>query len=280
VKRPAFQFYPADYRKDPALASCSLAARGLWVELLCVMHESDCYGVLVVNGRAMDGKQIARLVGESPATVSKLLAELEAAGVPSRNADGALYSRRMVKDEEVRQRRAEGGVAGGEFGHLGAGHGSKGGRPRKETGDKKPPSNPPLKPPPSSSSSSSASSSSSLQLESSSITGSFEAVDTHRERVSATPTLAGEVCRAMRAAGLADTNPSHPTFIALIEAGATPAQFAHAAKTAASKGKGFAYALGTLKGQLTEASAMPQAVRDHNHSVAAEWLAAQQGVPQ
>lgn len=84
----------------------------------------------------------------------------------------------------------------------------------------------------------------------------------------------------MRAAGLADANPSHPTFLALIEAGATPAQFAHAATTAVSKGKGFAYALGALKGQLTEASAMPQAVRDHNHSVAAEWLAAQQGVPQ
>ena len=30
MKRPAFQFYPSDWRKDMALQSCSVAARGLW----------------------------------------------------------------------------------------------------------------------------------------------------------------------------------------------------------------------------------------------------------
>jgi len=31
-KRPAFQFYPGDWRRDTALQSVSLAARGLWIE--------------------------------------------------------------------------------------------------------------------------------------------------------------------------------------------------------------------------------------------------------
>lgn len=151
MKRPAFQFYPADWRKDPALSICSLAARGLWIELMCIMHEADEYGTLTVNGKGMTLQQIARMVGESPATLKKLLDELEDAGVFSRADDGSIYSRRMIRDENLRAVRAAGGEAGKSFGQLGAEHGKKGGRPRKETGVKKPP----LEPPPSSSSSSS-----------------------------------------------------------------------------------------------------------------------------
>lgn len=153
MKRPAFQFYPADWRKDPALSICSLAARGLWIELMCIMHEADEYGTLTVNGKAMTLQQIARMVGESPAILKKIMDELEDAGVFSRATDGSIYSRRMTRDEEIREARAAGGEAGKSFGHLGAEHGKKGGRPRKGTGVKKPP----LEPPPSSSSSSSTS---------------------------------------------------------------------------------------------------------------------------
>lgn len=113
MKRPAFQFYPADWRKDPALSACSLAARGLWIELMCIAHESDQYGVLSVNGRPMTSAQIARMVGETPRVLERLLAELEEAGVFSRNQDGAIFSRRMMKDEALRNVRAEAGKKGG-----------------------------------------------------------------------------------------------------------------------------------------------------------------------
>lgn len=119
MKRPAFQFYPADWRKDPALSSCSLAARGLWIELMCIAHESDRYGYLSVNGRPMDAKQIARMVGESPAVLPKLLAELEDAAVFSRDEAGTIYSRRMVKDEHIRDVRASAGKKGGNPNLLG-----------------------------------------------------------------------------------------------------------------------------------------------------------------
>lgn len=113
MKRPAFQFYPADWRKDPALSTCSLAARGLWIELMCVAHESDEYGTLSINGKPMTEQQIARAVGESPALINKLLAELEASGVFSRNESGSIYSRRMIKDERLRNVRADAGRLGG-----------------------------------------------------------------------------------------------------------------------------------------------------------------------
>ena len=113
MKRPAFQFYPADWRKDPALSACSLAARGLWIELMCIAHESGTYGVLSINGKPMAPAQIARMVGESPSVVTKLLAELEDVGVFSRDEQGCIYSRRMVKDEHVRNVRADAGRLGG-----------------------------------------------------------------------------------------------------------------------------------------------------------------------
>lgn len=113
MKRPAFQFYPSDWRKDPALSACSLAARGLWIELMCIAHESDAYGYLSINGKAMSPAQLARMVGETPALVAKLVAELEDAGVFSRTEEGVIFSRRMVKDEHIRNVRANAGKAGG-----------------------------------------------------------------------------------------------------------------------------------------------------------------------
>lgn len=113
MKRPSFQFYPSDWRKDSGLRLCSLAARGLWVEIMCIAHECDEYGKLKQNGRAFSHKTLAKLVGLSPQTTLKLLKELEENGVFSRDEDGAIYSRRMVKDEALRQIRAEAGSKGG-----------------------------------------------------------------------------------------------------------------------------------------------------------------------
>lgn len=152
-KRPAFQFYPGDWRKDVELRSCGLAARGLWVDLMCVMHECEPYGHLVLHGKPMKPAQIAGQIGVPAATVAKLIAELLENGVARQTDEGAIYSKRMVNDERIRNARGDGGKAGSEHGIKGAEHGIKGGRPSNGRGDAKPP----LEPPPSSSSSSSSS---------------------------------------------------------------------------------------------------------------------------
>ncbi len=129
TKRPSFQFYPADWRKDAALQSCSIAARGLWLELLCIAHECVPYGHLTVNGKPMARPQLARLAGLGEREFTKLLDELLQAGVCSLTAEGAIFSRRMVKDEVRRDMKRDAGL---EHGHKGAEHGAKGGRPRKD----------------------------------------------------------------------------------------------------------------------------------------------------
>ncbi|MES2187293.1 MAG: hypothetical protein V4505_22275 [Pseudomonadota bacterium] len=153
MKRPAFQFYPADWRKDAALQSCSVAAQGLWINALCVAHECAPYGHLTVNGQPMNPAQIGRLAGVTADEAGRLIAELEAAGVVSRAADGTLFSRRMVRDEEARAVRAANGPKGAAHGAAGAAFGVKGGRPATPKPPKEPPNKPPKQPPPSSSSS-------------------------------------------------------------------------------------------------------------------------------
>lgn len=64
----------------------------------------------------------------------------------------------------------------------------------------------------------------------------------------------------MRQAGIADTNPGHPDLIALADAGVTDAEAQGAARSAVERGKGFAYAVGTLKRQRIEAAQTAQQV--------------------
>lgn len=99
-KNPWLKFYPVDWRGDPALRMCSMAARGLWIELLALMHEASPYGHLVISGKAPTDTQIAVLAGAPPEQISGLLGELESAGVFSRTKDGVIYSRRLVRDEK------------------------------------------------------------------------------------------------------------------------------------------------------------------------------------
>lgn len=71
------------------------------------------------------------------------------------------------------------------------------------------------------------------------------------------PTEASLCCQQMRSQGIAQCNPSHPTLLALIEAGATQAEFSQAAKRAVERSKPtFSYVIGIVKGQRSEAAAL------------------------
>lgn len=59
--------------------------------------------------------------------------------------------------------------------------------------------------------------------------------------------LAGSICWAMKKQGVADVNPSNPTLLALMDAGATIDEFRAAASKAIAKGKGFSYALAIVR---------------------------------
>jgi len=102
--QPWLKWYPSDWRAEPGLRMCAWAARGLWIDMLGLMHEAEPYGHLVINGKAPTPKQLAMLLGGGNAReVERLLAELEQAGVFSRTPDGTIYCRRMVRDHAKAQ---------------------------------------------------------------------------------------------------------------------------------------------------------------------------------
>ncbi len=110
---PWMKFYPQDWRADEKLRLCSLAARGLWMEMLAIMHRSERYGQLLISGHAPTEAQLAVQVGASTPEVSELCGQLEAAGVFSRTGSGVIYSRRMTRDYKKVKIARQNGKTGG-----------------------------------------------------------------------------------------------------------------------------------------------------------------------
>jgi hypothetical protein len=114
MKLPAFQFYPGDWRKDPGVQSLDYQCRGVWFEILCLMHESTPRGLLMLAGKPMSDEALARLLGLDLVLVKQILTTLDNHGVSSRDpATGALMSRRMVRDDDLRKLRKLAGEKGG-----------------------------------------------------------------------------------------------------------------------------------------------------------------------
>ena len=111
---PWLKFFPSSWRSDPALRSCSVAARGLWIDMLCLMHEGEPRGHLCLpNGQMIDERRLGKLCCLPLNDVRKLLAELRRNQVFGFTDRGVIFSRRMVRDNAKAQRDRENGRTGG-----------------------------------------------------------------------------------------------------------------------------------------------------------------------
>lgn len=113
-KLPSIQFYPGDWKRDPGIQSLGFFERGVWMEILFLMHESSERGVLLLNGKPMTEQALANCLGLDNQILTTTLTTLLDSGVASRReSDGALMNRRMVRDEKLRQTRTKAGSQGG-----------------------------------------------------------------------------------------------------------------------------------------------------------------------
>ena len=149
-RQPWRKFYTKDWRGDAPLRMCSFAARGLWVDLLSLMHESKHCGFLFVDEVVPTPRQLAGLLGGSEKEIKALLAELAANGVysvtgedmpddvkalvPADMPDGVMLSRRMVRDEAKAAKDRENGKGGGNP-NLKGGDNGGGFEPTGESGE-------------------------------------------------------------------------------------------------------------------------------------------------
>jgi hypothetical protein len=113
MKMPYIKFFTRDWLNEKCLRFCSLQARGLWADILCLMADADEYGYLIHDGRAMTEDEISRLISTDKDTLKGPLKELRDRKVYSVDERGYIYSRRMVHDQQKRSKASEAGKGGG-----------------------------------------------------------------------------------------------------------------------------------------------------------------------
>lgn len=132
AKRPSFQFYPADWRNNANLRRCSHAARGAWIDILSILHDSDEYGVCrwplaeLANAASVPFKLIKELVDKnvlkgSDDGISDFVFKPRHAGkegapitLISATTRACWYCSRFVRDEYIRTQRGKGTRFGDE----------------------------------------------------------------------------------------------------------------------------------------------------------------------
>lgn len=70
MKRPSFQFYPGDWQANSRLRRCTHEEKGIWIDVMCLLHDQDEYGIA-----RWTLKEIAQAVGASVAKLKSLVAK-------------------------------------------------------------------------------------------------------------------------------------------------------------------------------------------------------------
>lgn len=112
-KLPALHFYPGDWWKDNGVQSLDHFHKGIWFELILIMFESSERGYLLLNGKQIPSRTLARRLALDEQTLLNALTLLLDCGVCKKRDDGVLYNARMVRDEETRQNKINAGKEGG-----------------------------------------------------------------------------------------------------------------------------------------------------------------------
>lgn len=109
---PWIKFRPDRWMGDLELQSCSIAAQGLMINLMCLMHNAEPYGYLRVNGESLTSEIGSKLLRLHHKTYLKLFSELTEHGVLKLDQRG-YYSQRMIDDYEKRLKSMADGAKGG-----------------------------------------------------------------------------------------------------------------------------------------------------------------------
>jgi hypothetical protein len=101
VKEPFLDLYTGDWMKDQAVSRCAPATRGIWLDLLCGMHDDSRSGELCGTADVL-----ARLARCSAAELVLALTDLQitgAADVTERHGTFTVRNRRMFRKAQERE---------------------------------------------------------------------------------------------------------------------------------------------------------------------------------
>jgi hypothetical protein len=109
MKAPSFQFYPADWQRD--LSEHPLEIEGAWIRVCCALWWSDTPGNSTKP--LTNWARIMRVGERKCKTIIDYLLNQKIAEVVIQNQNITITSRRMVKDEHIRNVRRTAGFLGG-----------------------------------------------------------------------------------------------------------------------------------------------------------------------
>lgn len=258
TKKPAFLFYVKDWRNNAKLRRCSPAARGVWVDVLCLMHDSDAeYGALrwplkdIIQASGAAAAHVRELVekgvlkGSDKAGMQYLFTPKHAgkagpAVLLLDAPDGPIwYSSRMVRDEWIRKQRG------------------KTSRFDDDNQPSRPPPKHPPNPPPDRSPKGGfgEGSGDGLAFAFAITTEEYTQGGGGVDNFSKPPQ--GAAYAALRNAGIADANPGDPVLKTLVEQGVLPEEFVAAAEVAKRAGRfDMAYVVGIVRRKRNDAAGL------------------------
>jgi hypothetical protein len=105
------KFNTGDWLTDPRLSLCSPLARGVWMDLLCAMHQLDRSGEL--RGTTEELARLARCSTQEFVTAMTDIQNKLAGDVQQRNGSWSIANRRMKREAEIREKRQQAGSIGG-----------------------------------------------------------------------------------------------------------------------------------------------------------------------
>lgn len=118
--QPYFPFYVDDYLTDEKLIECSAESQGVYIRIMCIMHKSEEYGVILLRQKDKQSDQhtknfaikLARSMPFSIEVVQRSIEELVSEKVLIIDGD-KLLQKRMVRDNSISVKRSEAGSKGG-----------------------------------------------------------------------------------------------------------------------------------------------------------------------
>ena len=111
-KSTSFEFYPSDWMTDPGLRMCSLEARGLWIDLICLMQLSEKKGFLLIGNQKINEEKLRKMFGISKKKIEFLMTELLNYNLIKVDEDGTYFCKRIADNEHIKQVRSIAGQMG------------------------------------------------------------------------------------------------------------------------------------------------------------------------
>lgn len=122
-EQPYIPFYASDFLSDEKLRECSAESVGVYIMLMCLLHKQEEYGVILLKQKDKQNEnnilnfafKLSKHLPYDVDVINRALEELIEFDVIQLGGDNGdrLSQKRMVKDAQLSQKRAEAGKKGG-----------------------------------------------------------------------------------------------------------------------------------------------------------------------